>query len=332
MNLKKAAVLSAALFFMFALLFNPKASTEGAIKGLYLCGRVIIPSLFTFCICVYMIMRSKIKFFSNCYAVFLLSLIGGYPVGTALTEELYREGLITKKGADMMHCCCVNGGPAFIIIAVGLNMLGSQSLGVALFICHILPSVLFMLIILPKIRKESVSVNNHPTNYLNIGDLFTGCVRDAADSVMGICSYVILFSCLTQLMNENRILSSVSCLLEVTSAVKTQKNIYLIAFLLGFAGISIWMQVSSVAEKSRINFFTFAASRILHGLLSMLFLKLYVIAAKPQIPVFSTLKESPDFTVSGIETAVCILILGAVLILSLENENNCRKSIKNLLK
>ncbi len=325
MGFKKTVVFSAALLFMLAIMLNPEAATQGAIKGLYLCGNIIIPSLFPFCICVYMLIRCKLRAFSNCYAVFVLSLIGGYPIGAALTEELYNEGLITKKGTELMHCCCVNGGPAFIIIAIGSNLLADKSLGIALFICHILPSVLFMMLLFPRIKSEAVLRAKVAATPVSIKALFTCCVRDAAGSVISICSYVILFSCITQLMNANAFLSAVSCLLEVTSAVGKLKNIYIIAFLLGFSGISIWLQIFAVAEKSGINIGSFIPARVLHGLLSALLLRAYVALAKPEISVFSNIKYSPVFAFSATKTAVCTLMLGAILILSLENKNNCGK-------
>ena len=63
----------------------------GVAKGLYISGNVIIPSLFPFGVIVLIILRSNIKILPDTVFVFLLSIIGGYPVGAQLIEEIYKK-------------------------------------------------------------------------------------------------------------------------------------------------------------------------------------------------------------------------------------------------
>ena len=69
---------------------------QGVIKGLYISANVIIPSLFPFGVIVLIILRSNIKTITDTAFVFLLSIIGGYPVGAQLIEEIYKKFMAVR--------------------------------------------------------------------------------------------------------------------------------------------------------------------------------------------------------------------------------------------
>ena len=111
-------------------LLFPAISASGAKEGLMLCGSIIIPSLFPFTFCVMFINKSGILkflkplnpitqflFHLNYYefSLFLLSLIGGYPLGAKLLNQ---SGINDKKAKIMINYC-INAGPAFVVLAVG---------------------------------------------------------------------------------------------------------------------------------------------------------------------------------------------------------------------
>ena len=85
--------------FMILIILNPQNSAQGAVNGLLLCGNVIIPSLFPFAVCISFLMNSGIvlvlkpfnrifiKIFGmnfEMFSLFLLSFLGGYPIGAKL--------------------------------------------------------------------------------------------------------------------------------------------------------------------------------------------------------------------------------------------------------
>ena len=79
----------------FLIIAVPAPCKEGIFKGIIVCGRVIIPSLYPFTMCVCFLMRSGItenlRLFSKpvdrIWVITLLSLIGGYPVGARLLSN-----------------------------------------------------------------------------------------------------------------------------------------------------------------------------------------------------------------------------------------------------
>lgn len=322
------------IFCVFCLLFLiifSKECTLGATKGLYICGNVIVPSLFPFAVIVLIILRSNIKLLPDTVFVFILSMLGGYPVGAQLIEEIYKKGVITKKGANIMQCYCVNAGPAFVISAIGGNILKSKELGFLLLISHILSSVVIKLCLSKKLKSEILkSVNTQDKTY-DFNSLFCDSVKAAAASTISICSFIILFSVINSILSQFGFLKVFIYLFEVTTAVTKIKNIYLISFLLGFAGVSIWVQIFSISKQSGVQYLPFAISRISHGLLSVILTYIAVLIFKPTLPTIS-IGSGYSVSISKPEIAVSVIILMIVVILSLENKNNSRKKLIDLLK
>jgi hypothetical protein len=265
------------------------------------------------------IFKSLFGLQSTTFSVFLLSLIGGYPLGA----KMLNDSEISKENACVMLNYCVNAGPAFIILAVGDGVFGSQKIGVILFMAHILPS--FILALFFK-RKIKLADTKEPNSYINPVDNFVLSATTGAVTVLNICAFVILFSVITAYLNQLAQRYSFvyfpSLFLEVTNAVNQTKNIYLISAILGFGGISIWCQIVSLVKRFRINYFVFILCRIFHAISSALItffsVKIFGIA----IP---TLSNGKIFSFSpfskGVEVGISLLIMGIVLIISLKNKN-----------
>ena len=288
---KTVKIFSIAVVLMFAglIILKPFVCSKGALSGLLICGRVIIPSLFPFTICVIFIMRSgllsRLCFLDKVTTKILgldsyetglviMSLIGGYPVGAKLLNNAVKMGEITSNRAGQMLEFCVNAGPAFIVSAVGSTLLHSAKLGYILLICHILSG--FVLILIFKVKGEKRKKVSQKPERVSVMDNFVLSVSEAAGSVMGICSFVILFSVINEYMNSLakyfKGLKNISILLEVANGVTLTNNLYIICFLLGFSGVCVWCQILSVSNSVKINYIKFVLSRFIHGILSVAFL------------------------------------------------------------
>ena len=55
---------------------------------------------------------------------------------------MYDNGIISKKEAERVMTFCNNPGSAFVISAVGVSLFGSLKLGIILYVCVILSSVI----------------------------------------------------------------------------------------------------------------------------------------------------------------------------------------------
>ena len=344
--MNKVLSLLIASAFIFLVITNPKICTAGAAKGLILSGRVIIPSLFPFTACVLFIMKSggldlldfispfTKKIFhlsSEQFSLMLLSFIGGYPVGAKLLNESVRSGRLSKENAGIMLNYCVNAGPAFIILAVGSEILGSKKIGYILLSAHLIASLILSLILSLRIKNNCVLLK--AKDNFDVADNFVSSVSEAASSVFSVCAYVILFSTVNEYLNhfceKIPVLKSISSLLEVTNAVTNINNIIIIAFLLGFSGISVWCQILSVGKLIKINFPLFVLSRIAHGALSALIcailLKLFGIAVKTSAGI----KYAANY--DGTTLSISMLSMVIVLIISLFSEKRTGNIFKDIV-
>lgn len=341
-----AAAISAVLFIIL-IIAEPVTCTEGAAEGILLSGRVIIPSLFPFTACVLFIMKSgalnifkfaepftkKIfKLSPELFTLMLLSFIGGYPIGAKLLNEAVNLKKTSPENAGIMLNYCVNAGPAFVILAVGGGIIGSKTVGYILLCAHILSSF-FLSFFFGLFLKDEKTACIPEKNNTNIADNFVNSVSEAASAVFSICAYVILFSTVISYIDRYSgkltFLKYLSPLLEVTNAVSHTRNILIIAFLLGFAGLCIWSQIISVGRLLKINYPLFALSRIAHGLLSAgitaILLKIFHIP----LTTSGAVRFAPSY--STVTLSVSMLCMVIILIITLYTKNKTGKILDDIV-
>lgn len=292
---KKIIYLCICVFLLLLLTVIPNGAKKGALNGLVLCSEVIIPTLFPFAVLVLLLMNLDIaeilkplekitipifRLNSSQFTVFLLSLIGGYPIGAKLVSRLYEDGLCDKKSAQAMLHFCVNAGPAFIVLAIGQAFLGSKKIGYIFLASHIATS-LILLLLSRRFLNPYIPTPKTTHKALTFSESFVMCVSDAAASTLNICAYVVLFSAFGSYLLQMPSLRRLFMLFEVTSALVYTKNIYEVSFLLGFSGICVWFQIISLTKNFGLKLLPFILSRLLHGSIStfllFLLLKLFPI-------------------------------------------------------
>lgn len=336
-----------AVFLLVAIALKPEICKEAAVKGILLCGRVLIPSLFPFTACVLFITKSGVisaferlsniteKVFGlNAYLTFvvILSFIGGYPIGAKLLNEAVKNRAVTPKRAGEMLNYCINAGPAFIVGAVGNGILGSTKIGYILLISHILASLIIMLV---TNKKEKYSIPAITENQ-SISECFVQSVSAASDVCVGICGYVLFFSVLTAYFDYFSkyisVLKYFPFFAEVTSAIPKAQNIFEISFLLGFSGICVWCQIFSVAKNIDFKFSKFALFRILHGVLSCILTMLAVRVIPVSISCISNNKSYAfSFFYSTPALSVSLVIMIIIFFISLFSKKHTGKLIEDVI-
>lgn len=338
--------------FIFTILFiiKPEICKGGVSSAIILCTQVVIPALFPFTVCVLFIMKTgvleKLKFLqplanwlfglpSQLFAVMLLSFVGGYPIGAKLINDLIREKKISASDGRRMLNFCVNAGPAFIIAAVGSGILNSKTLGYILLVSHVGSSL--TICILSRFSKSKIKIfDSLPSKTISAADNFVASAAEGAKVILNICSFVIFFAGITAYIDfySSRLpaIKPLLFLTEVTSAVAKTKNVYLISFLLGFAGISIWCQIMTVGKAIKINFLSFILFRIIHGLLSLGFTAVLVKMFNVSLPAFSNTNNLKTLTFSsGMHLSLSLLVMGIVFIISLSDNKRDRKILEDFI-
>ena len=343
-NTKYYGLLFSIIFIIFMFVF-PNDCRQGAFKGIILCGRIIIPSLFPFTVCVSLLMRTgacdvisflnpltKKVFNLNAtqFSIFLLSLIGGYPIGAKLIEEASISGRVDRRTYHSLICCCINAGPAFTVIAVGEGLFGSETLGYYFFVSHIVSA--FILLIWQRKHFNPLQTGGIFKTEKSVGEIFVDCVADSAASMLNICSFIIIFSTINAYLSKYSVLYPLVMLLEVTNGITFTKNIYLISFLLGFSGVSVWFQVISVLKKFSIELKSFLFSRLLHGFFSAVILLVLI----KTVPIkFDTLSNNIRFSsspfYSTIPLGISLFIMVILLIISMFDKTRGRNFGKDMI-
>lgn len=295
------------------IIFYPKASCYGVKNGIDFCFMVLIPSLFPFMIISSFIVKSGIsdtmgkvgggatkilfKLPGNTFATVIISLIGGYPTGARGIRSLVDNGSITQKQAEFMLLFCVGAGPGFVINAVGCNMFNDFNIGVILFLSQVLSSLILGVICSVFYRKsfindvKTINTNIKKNENISISKALITSVSESITSIMNMCGFVVLFSCLISVLEAGGIIefiasillktfipnsisySIIPSLLEVTTGCKVSVGnkapIEFIAFMLGFSGICVHFQIFSMISIS-FSKIKFILARLAHGVMAAL--------------------------------------------------------------
>ena len=332
----------------FLIILKPEVCKNGAFSGLLISGKVIIPSLFPFTMCVLFIARSGIfNFFefmtpflkkltglnANEMIIMILSFIGGYPVGAKLLNNAVKKGEISPKRAGTILNFCVNAGPAFIVTAVGIGILNSKKCGYIMLLCHILSSLIILFVSGKKLRAEESGVINSNVKSINASDNFVLSAAEASATVLSICGFVIIFSVINayvdSLMGDLVFLKWISLILEVTNSVAKTNNLYIIIFLLGFSGICVWCQILSVLEEIKISILRFIFYRIFHGLLSTLLLYFILKVFKITLETVAVIKK--EYIYSTPIISISLLLMCIVFAISVVGKKYSGKILEDVI-
>ena len=333
--------------FGLLIIINPALCKQGALFGITLCARVVIPSLFPFTTVVIFIMQSGVannleflspitrklfKMPAELFFYVLLSFIGGYPIGAKLINEMVENGSIDKKSGQTMMLYCVNAGPAFIVSAVGSAVLNSKAIGYVLLFSHTLASLTIMIAV-NGFGKNFIFQKKSKKN-LSPGDNFVISVAEASSTLVKICSFVILFSSvngyLKPMINKSVIIKPLICLLEITNSVTLTNNVFIISGMLGLGGICVWFQIFSVGNKIGIKPLKFILFRIIHGALSVLITKIVLIITKIKVPTVTN-NISTKIFYSTPCISVSVLVMTVIFIISISTKKYLEKPLGNIV-
>ena len=166
-----------------------------------------------------------------------------------------------------------------------------------------------------------------------IADNFVSSVSGASAALLSICAWVIFFSAIGEYISSCTTrfpwLKYAAAPLEVTNAVANTRSLPLTAFLLGFAGISIWCQILSVGKSIKINFPLFLLARIFHGLLSVCFLRLILKIFKITVKTAAAINFSPTYGSAALSLSMLIMVL--IFIISVYTKKSTGKLLDDIV-
>ncbi|MEG1016713.1 MAG: hypothetical protein RSE36_02780 [Oscillospiraceae bacterium] len=296
--------------FIIVLLFYPALCGEGIKSGIRLCYTILIPSLFPFLFAsdyLFALLSYSLPAKSNsslklASAVFL-GLAGGFPTGAKAVGDMCAQKALDKKQSALLLCGCVNAGPAFLISGIGQGLFKSATSGFYLFVSLTLASIIIVSFNYFCFIKSS-SVTQCRLDNQSFPEL--GASLDfALKSMLSICSYVLLFSCVSGVMDEllfsqnsdSPVAWLVFSLLEVSTGcsrahvVGGDLGLYFACASVSLCGLSVILQVRSLISTKGISIKPFLLSRLFHLPLSLLILKLLLSLAPSSEQVLFSLAD-----------------------------------------
>ncbi len=255
------------LIFLYAL-FDAKTVARGAADGLELVTAVVIPSLFPY-IFLGMLCSQAIQGSSSfllkplekicgipegCGNLFLIGILGGYPVGAQVVTDAYKQGFITKSTAERLLGFCNNAGPGFIFGMIG-GILQNALLCWILWIGQILSAIIVGAILPGKGRQICRMKVQRPTS-----------ISETLEKTVLVCAkvagWIILFRTLIAIL-EKWILGGsaniwkvcVAGILELSNGCiyvngidSSLSALLILGSLLSFGGICVHLQTKSVCK------------------------------------------------------------------------------------
>lgn len=236
------------------------------------------------------------------YALFM-GITSGYPVGAKIITNFRNENLCTKEEAERLITFTNNSGPLFILASVGISLFYDTSIGLLLLFTHILAcitvGIIFRFWKINKKEKRNTDILDTNVTFNSLGEVLSKSILAAINSIVLIGGFIILFGIILSILQKTYmfnffkipllpifnllniktefIIPLLTGVLELTNGVTAVANItcknlsiniIISAFLLGFGGISILLQVLSIISKSDISIKPYILGKLLQGTLA----------------------------------------------------------------
>lgn len=277
-------------FIVLGLVLFSESVIPAATAAISVCINSVIPSLFPFFVCSKILLEYGVcegigkiigKPFRNFFRLpeefagsFILGCLCGFPTGARTCAELYSKNRCTKRQAIVGAVLCNNAGPLFIIGTLGTALLNSAVLGRTLWFIHLLSAIVtaFILrIFLPPTKPYSVVCT--PKKKRSFSEVFTSAVSESVTLILQICGIVLFFGAIINVflrfgMPENGI--AIGCI-ELTSGLiyETKEShrflLPIASFLLGFGGLSVFLQVSIFFTPNHIPILPYIMGKTIQG-------------------------------------------------------------------
>ena len=321
---KKLLSIIAVSALLVVMILDTKSTIIGARGGIDLCINCIIPSLLPFSflsklLCTILV-GSKFPFtnFSNhitgipkgAEAIFVVSLIGGYPIGAICINDAYNKGTLSHEDSHRLLGFCNNAGPAFIFGVMHCVFPDMKSL-FCLYLVHLVSAIIVSLL-LPNKTHNTCKIKN-------VSIPVTKLLEETVKNLAQVCGWIVLFKILLSVIHRwfawtlsPIMFSIITGFLELSNGcvgLQTIENyglkFILSAGYLGFGGICVALQTYSATNSCGLGMYF--PGKVLHTLISICLATMlqYLLFTHEQIYT----NIPPILLLSGISIAIFTVIL-----------------------
>jgi len=254
-------------------------------KGLEICVKAVIPSVFPAAILGSLLSRAQPPRFlakpvsrifgmsEDCACAVTAGMFSGFPTGALCTVGLLKSGRISRDDAERLICFVSSPSAAFVAGSVGAYMLHSIRAGIALVLIQLFTNFAIGVYLGRRRDRSYECARSVGVKSLSARD-FTDSVKDAALAMLNVSAFVTAFSVVCGFALEfikNPYISALICgALELGNGVSALSSLdlsvgtrFLIAgIFVGWSGISAQMQVLAVCADSGISMKKYFLSRV----------------------------------------------------------------------
>ncbi len=315
------------------LITDSKGTADTVKQCIYICLDSLIPSLYCFMAFatlliksnageliitpLWYIMRYFLKLDKKTFAVFILSQIGGYPVGVKLLNELYAQNFCRSDKYSKALFYCYNSGPAFVIGIVGIGIYGDITAGFIVFLSCLTANFLTAVILnirndIGKTYKTEIRLSSS-----DISSTLTG----TAKAMLNIALPILLFNSIAELADyilsnilQIKIPDILKAITEITNIkfVGSAFSLLLTTALISFGGLCVIYQIFTLADF-RIRKFHFIIARIIISVISG-FVCLLITNATGYQPVRNVFAYATDALITDPLLLMCIAGMTFILL------------------
>ena len=314
------------IIFTICLVIFSNTNLYAAKSGLLLWANSIVPTLFPFFVATELLSHTNFTYYlgkvlnifmkpvfnirgEGSFAL-IMGIISGYPTGAKISANFRLNNICSKEECERLLSFTNNSGPLFILGTVGISMFGNSTIGILLWISHLLSAITVGIIFRfwkSNIKQSSINSTSYKTSYDNIslsnlGGVIGNSITNSINTILLIGGFVVLFSVIISICNSCNIINIIcnifspicsffsvpkelagalfTGILEITNGINMVCNINLknisasiiiTSFLLGIGGISVFLQVFSIVAKSDLSIKPYIIGKCLQGILASVY-------------------------------------------------------------
>lgn len=317
-------------------LINSEQIAEAVRRGINICVCSVIPSLFPMIFLSQYLIKSgsaeEVGKILNkpteilfglpgvCGVAVLTGMFGGFPAGARASETLVQSGVINRRQGERLAAIAFSSGPGFTIGMIGAELYKNKSVGLLILTAQIVSCIILGIEL--KLIEGSESVCAHiplgqsKPPQCSKSDAFVESAADTASTIIAMCSFIIVFQIISEMLDVAGAISFVSDVLgkvglgqyaeyfipgimEVTGGSILSVNVGLpfTAFVVGFGGLSVHFQNFAICREINLNKFKYIAIRFVQGLICSL-----LVSFALKIPYFANLCQTTSVVLNGEST------------------------------
>lgn len=247
---------------------------------------------------------------------FIMGIISGYPMGAKIVANFKAKGICTNEECERLIAFTNNSGPLFIIGTVGIGLFKDTTTGILLFITHLLACITVGFIFRwwkcgrkkrTALLGQSLDTLPSKVSMSNLGEVLSASIISAINTIFLIGGFIVLFSVIISILKSSKILNFATALLSpafnlvgissnyveafisgiieltngvcMTAAIASKNistNIIICAFLLGFGGISVALQILSITSKAKISIKPYLIGKFLQACFAAFYTYIFI--------------------------------------------------------